>query len=247
MMQRIDGSIIGALGWSSSGGQQPRDFGRRRFARPAAISHAEVDVSSVFGLPDGALPVAAQQTLSALVDEVERLRHEVELAHHYETFLGEEADRHATLPVLNRRALLRDLGQLLIASQDSGLPGSVLYLHVGGIDRLRESQGLAAADAALMAIATLMRGEFRQTDLIGYLDGGDFGVVLALADADAAREKAVAVARHVGETDLVWHGARFQFTVKYGLAPFETGVSAEQLLAAADAARRLPAVERRVG
>lgn len=249
MMQRIDGAIIGALTWSSSGGQQSRDFGRRRFSRPAPETHAVVDVSSVFGLPDGALPAAAQQTLSALVDEVERLRHEVDLAHHYENFLGEEADRHSILPVLNRRALLRDLGQLLLASEQSGLPGSVLYLHVAGIERLRELQGLEAADRALMAIATLMRAEFRQTDLIGYLDGGDFAVVLALAEVAAAEEKALSVARHIAETDLLWHGNRFQFSVRCGLAPFFAGATAEQLLAAADEARRTPSAQagRRAG
>lgn len=183
-------------------------------------------------------PQAVEQSIAALVAEIERLRHEVDLARHYENFLGEEADRHPTLPVLNRRALLRALGQLLVASEQAEMPGSLLYLHVGGIERLRVQQGLAASDAALTHVAQTMRAEFRQTDLIGYLDGGDFAVALALADPVSAEKKARALAGHLTEQPWIWQDSRFLFTIGFGLAHFRAERSADETLSLADAVRR---------
>ncbi|MTJ80196.1 MAG: diguanylate cyclase [Telmatospirillum sp.] len=240
MVGAIDGTIIGALSWSSSGGgQQGAGYSRRRFVpRVVETAAAPVDVSSVFGLTGGVLPPAVGETLTALVGEVERLRREVELARHYETFLGEEADRHPVLPVLNRRAWARGLGQLLVAMEETGLGGAVLYLHLDGVEELRSRRGLAASDAFLTNAANLLRREFRQTDLIGYFDGGDFGVVLALADPTAARDKALSVARLLREAAPLWNGGRQDMAVTFGLADFSPGASADGLLAAADEARR---------
>ncbi|MDR3439514.1 diguanylate cyclase domain-containing protein [Telmatospirillum sp.] len=238
MVDRIDERTIEALGWSSLGGRQGSEFLRRRALPRTPEKRPVVDVSSVFDFSEAPLPLAVEQSLAALVEEVERLRHEVDLSHHYENFLGEEADRHSILPVLNRRAWLRALGQLLVASEQSDFPGSALYLHVGGVERLRVTQGLGASDAALVHVAELMRKAFRQTDLIGYLDGSDFAVALALAEPDAAREKARAVAESLAKESFIWRGSRFLFTVGFGLADFQPGVSAEDLLGAADASRR---------
>lgn len=183
-------------------------------------------------------PQSAEQSIAALVDEVERLRHEVDLARHYEIFLGEEADRHPVLPVLNRRALLRALGPMLVATEQAEISGSLLYIHVGGIEKLRDRHGLAASDAALLQVAQVMRGELRQTDLLAYLDGGDFAVALALAAPQAAADKARALADLLAALPVQWEGEPFSFPVAFGLAHFHSERSAEETLNLADAVRR---------
>jgi diguanylate cyclase (GGDEF)-like protein len=184
------------------------------------------------------VPQLVERSISALVEEIERLRRELDLAHHYENFLGEEADRHPTLPVLNRRAMHRALGQLLVASEQAGIPGSLLYLHVGGIERLRVSQGLAASDLALSIVARTIRAECRQTDLIGYLDGGDFAIALALADSGSALEKAQTLADRLVAQPVIWQDKNFFLTVGFGLAHFRADLTADDALSLADAARR---------
>lgn len=218
--------------------------------RPPSAKPAEwnvVDQSTVLGAPEGTLPPSVEQKIQALVAEVERLRHEAELSRHYEAFLGEEADRHPVLPVLNRRALLRALGQMLAASERMGGTGAFLYLHVGGIERLRVSRGLAAADAVLTQVAEALRAELRATDLIGYLDGGDFGIALALAEADGAAEKARELAARLSEQSFVLsereqsfalNDRDVHFVIRYGLVCFQGGQTAEQVLDEADRLRR---------
>ena len=238
MVDGVNPAAIIPASRSNSGGRQGGDTLRRRFSPSAPARRTVDDVAAVLGGLDGSLPEAVEKTIAALVGEVERLRHEIDLARHYENFLGEEADRHPTLPVLNRRALMRELGQLLIATDEAGVPGSFLYLHMGGVERLRERHGLAASDAALIEMAQVIRAECRQTDLIGYLDGGDFAVVLALAEPKAAEEKAKSLVSRLARHPLVWQDDHFHFSVGFGLVEFSSGLSADDILTMADASRR---------
>lgn len=237
-MDDIGSTAVTAVERSNSDARQGDHLARRRFLPPAPGKRTISDVATILCGADGMTPKGVEQSIAALVEEIERLRREVDLSRHYENFLGEEADRHPTLPVLNRRALMRALGQLLVASEQAEVPGSLLYLHVGGIERLRVLHGLAASDAALTHVAQMMRSEFRQTDLIGYLDGGDFAVALALAEPGAAMEKARSLAGHLSEQPLIWRDNRFVFTVAFGLAHFRADLSAEETLSLADAVRR---------
>jgi GGDEF domain-containing protein len=238
MVDGVNPAAIIPASRSDSGGRQGQGWARRRFLSASQANRTVDDVATVLGGSESGLSLAVEQSMAALVDEIERLRHEIELARHYENFLGEEADRHPTLPVLNRRALLRELGQLLVASEEAGLPGSLLYLHIGGVERLRALHGISASDAALFQAAQTIRAECRQTDLVGYLDGGDFAIALALAEPAAAEEKVKTLIAHLAEQPVIWEGNSFLFTVGFGLAHFQEGLSAEGALAAADAAWR---------
>lgn len=238
MVDDIRAAAIAPAGWNTPDNRQGGESFHRGEKPDKPTERTVVDVSSVLAMPEGSLPPAVGKTFEALIAEVDRLRREIDLAHHYEAFLGEEADRHPILPVLNRRALMRALAQMLVATEQAGVSGSFLYLHVGGIDRLRVAEGLAASDSALAHVASTMRSELRKTDLIGYLDGGDFGVALALAEGVAAEEKARGIAATLAAQPFLWGGKQVLFTPRWGLAPFGAGVTAEDLLAQADAQRR---------
>jgi len=238
MADDINPTAIVPVSPSNSGGRQGGDSARRRFFPPPPVKRTVRDVATALGGSDGTLSSAVEQSIAALVEEIERLRHEIDLSHHYENFLGEEADRHSILPVLNRRALLRELGQLLIASESAGVSGSLLYLHVGEVERLHMLYGLAVSDAALLHVAQIIRAECRQTDLIGYLDGGDFAIALAVAEPAAAEEKARALVAHLGEQPMIWRETPIVFPISFGLVHFHKELSAEDVLNMADAAWR---------
>lgn len=198
------------------------------------------DAVTLLGMPEGELPVPVQAALAALIAETERLRDELDKAKGHIAFLESEADHHPFLPVLNRRAFLRALARLIEQSERSELPGSLLYLHVGGIERLRLRCGLLAGDAALAQLVATIRTELRQTDLLGHLDGGDFAIALAVADQAGARDKAETIAARLLERPIEIDGERVSITLGKALVPFNNGVAAETLLKQADLLRRLP-------
>ena len=212
------------------GRQPPADSGDKK--RPV------LDVALVLGMPADAVPAPAQDAILSLVEEVERLRDEVTQARQHEALVAAEADHHPLLPVLNRRAFIRSLARLLEVSERADLPGSLATLHISGIEELRQAHGLAAGDAALLHVARHILSDLRQTDLVGYLDGSDFAVALAVATEDGAEAKIRQITGQLAQQPFVWAEEVVPLTVGLGTVRFRAGLTAEQALACADAARR---------
>jgi GGDEF domain-containing protein len=198
-----------------------------------------VDVASIFGMPEGTIPLPVQTAVTGLMEEIERLRDELSLVHQRELWLEGESDRHPVLAVLQRRAFLREMGRLLDHSQRVGnFPGTLVYLHVGGVETFRAVHGLAASDAILIRITAMIRAHLRQTDLIGYLDAGDYAIGLAGAEGDGAEAKIGQIVHDLTVEPWTWEGKRFLPTLTVGLVKFRPDASASNLLADADAIRR---------
>jgi len=214
-----------------AGRQPPRD------QKSAAHSQSPaVDVAGVLGDAQQALSPAMQACVLELVEQVERLREELERVRMHETWLENAADRHPSLPALNRRAFMGALGRLLQASERAELPGTLALLHVAGIEAVREAHGLAAASAALTFVAEEIMTELRQTDLLGYLDSSDFCIALAVAEPEGAKAKIDRIAGTLAATSFLWEETPVVLGVSVGMVHFESGITAERLLAAADQA-----------
>lgn len=233
----------GHPGNGRSGSDQARGDGGRNhgasdapFGERHAVDHVD-DVALVFGMPDGAVPPPLQARFVSLMQEVERLRAELDQARRHESILREQADNHPAVPVLHRRAFLRELNRLLLQASRAEMPGSVLLVHIAGIEALREMHGLEAGEAALAHVLAVLRAECDALDPVGYLGAGVFVIALALVDeAEAALRERRLMERLAG-TPFLWNGVRPQLAFGMGRAAFSEGASAEALLAAADHAR----------
>lgn len=222
--------VAPAGGQSGFAGRQPRQQSHPDRREPA------VDVAAVLGATEHALSPAMQESFLELVQLVERLREELERVRMHETYLLNSADKHPFLPALNRRAFMGGLSRLLQTSERAELPGSLAILHLSGLEAIRETHGLAAAEAALAFVAEEIMAELRQTDLLGYLDGSDFGVALAVAEADGASVKIDRIVTTLSATPFLWQEQALTLRVSAGLVHFEEGMTAESLLAQADQA-----------
>jgi len=233
----------GAPGQGRGGSTLMRgDAHRQAQAEAAAAARHSIDavddITTVLGMPDGALPPPVQARIVALMEEVERLRNELAQARRHEAMLRELADHHPILPVAHRRTFLRDLTRLLTQSERGGLPGTVIVLHLAGIEPLRETHGPEAAEAALNKAIEVLRAETDQGDAIAYLDGGDFVVALAMVGEPEAQVRAQRLADKLANMPFLWNGMRPAFPVSWSRIPFAAGEGAEALLRAADTARR---------
>lgn len=237
MVEHIDPAAyipppVAPVGGQSGHGRQPQQERR-------SLPHASapiVDVAAVLGATEQALSPAMQHCFLELVEHVERLREELERVRMHETYLINAADRHPTLPALNRRAFMGALTRLLQTSERAELPGSLAVLHVSGIEAVREAHGLPAASAALDFVAGEITTELRQTDLLGYLDSSDFGIALAVAEADGAKAKIDRIAMTLSATPFLWQETPIALGIGVGMVQFEAGMTAESLLAQADQA-----------
>jgi len=233
-----------ASGQGRGGANHPRGDAHRQAMADAASAarsaiHAFDDVTTVLGVPDGSVPPPVQARINALMEEVERLRAELAQARRHEDMLRDLADHHPSLPIQHRRAFVRELTRLIAQAERSELPGVLVYLHVGGIESLREAQGSEAAEAALARAIEVLRLETQPADAVGYLEGGDFAVALAVIGQAEGQARAQRLAERLAKMGFLWNGVRPEFVVNWICVPFGLGnQEADSLLRAAEAGRR---------
>ena len=149
------------------------------------------------------------------------------------------ADRDPMLPLLNRRAFVRELGRALAVSRRYGDEAALVYLDMDGLKRINDAHGHAAGDAALAAVAATLVESVRESDLVGRLGGDEFAVLLARAPLGEAHGKAQALVQAVSDAPLVFEGCAIPLSVSAGVRPLDPQATAAELLAQSDAAMYL--------
>ncbi len=204
-------------------------------AASSATSAAPVDQATFLGLSETELSPNVRAALTALLDEVRRLRDELDRTRKRITHLERVADEDAMLPIANRRAFVRELTRLISFSERYGSPGSVLYFDLNGMKQINDRFGHPAGDAALRHFATLLLNNVRDSDVVGRLGGDEFGVILAQADVAQAEEKANQLLSVINRSPLIWEGVDIQLSCAVGLHEFHGQQSADDALSQADA------------
>lgn len=218
-------------------GERPREQ-RRHPPALAPGRRFRGDVASVMGIPADHLTPSIQAAIVDLMAEIDHARAELDRHQSHEKRLDDLAHRHFLAPVLNRRGLMRELAKLLSHMAQADLACSLVFIHLGGLERLRVLHGLAADDAAQRHVASAITGAVRQTDIVAGLDSGDFCLVLTLADHAAAETKAEEVAAAINHPPFQWDGQEFPFFVDLGIHDLGADEDGERALLAADHDRR---------
>lgn len=206
---------------------------------PPAAATAEAglgDIALLAGVPEAELTPKVRGALMTLLNEVRRLRGELEQSQKRIAFLETLSDQDALVPLINRRAFVRELSRYLSFAERYGTPGCVLYLDLDQMKRVNDAHGHAAGDALLKHVADLLLANLRSSDIVGRLGGDEFGVILINASRPDAERKAGLLARRIADTPLQWQGRQIQTSVSWGVYGFSGGDDVDETLRAADEA-----------
>lgn len=206
----------------------------RWFADPAVLARdpsIDVLVEVIGGEGD-----PAKRALTALMAEVEQLRRELGDARARIGHLEKLVDEDPLVPLVNRRAFVRELTRMLAFAQRYGVPASVLYFDVNNMKQINDCFGHTAGDAALLAMAQVLQENVRTTDIVGRLGGDEMGVLLVQADQALADRKAAELAALIEANVTAWQGASIRLTVAHGAYAFAQGDNAGEIIEAADRA-----------
>lgn len=195
-----------------------------------------LDCAAIPGLDEAALTPAARAALQTLLAEIGELRQEVGRLKERLAEAEGLADRDTLTPLLNRRAFVRELRRVLTFTQRYGAPASLIYFDLDGFKTVNDRFGHAAGDAALQAVAARLSANVRESDVVGRLGGDEFGVILVQAEGAAALAKAAALAAAIENAPAPDGEWRAPLKVSYGVRELDPGLSADQVLADADAA-----------
>jgi len=174
--------------------------------------------------------------IAALLAEVEALRQEVDQARTRLSDLDRLADQNPLTSIANRRAFVGELSRFIAAAERYGTPSSVIYFDLNGLKAINDTHGHAAGDEALVRVATILRENVRESDVVGRLGGDEFGVILCQSDQPAGIEKARALDARVKAQPIEIDGQRIAIEAAFGVYTIGPGVSAKDALAAADRA-----------
>ena len=194
------------------------------------------DSASIMGIPADELSPNVQQAVMTLMAEVDRLKRDLENSRERMRELEDMADQDPLVPVLNRRAFMRELERAMSYAKRYGGIASVIYLDLDGFKQINDVHGHAAGDAVLRAVVELLLANTRQSDVIGRIGGDEFAVILMQTPIDLAMEKAKSLLRLVRELKVAFEDRIVQPSATAGLSSIDDGEDATEVLAQADLA-----------
>jgi diguanylate cyclase (GGDEF)-like protein/PAS domain S-box-containing protein len=140
--------------------------------------------------------------------------------------------------LLNRRSFMIDLARRFDRATKGGAPGALVYCDLDNFKQVNDTHGHERGDAAICALANILRHSTRGEDLVARLGGDEFALWLEGADVEAAQTKADVLLRQ-GETLKEFSGGPdCPLGMSLGIAVTEAGAgeTLEELMARADIA-----------
>lgn len=202
----------------------------------AATTRPAGDVGSVLGIPQAEFTPRVRNAIMRLMGEVDAMRQELANQRRRMAQLEAEADQDGLLPCLNRKAFVRELSRLLSFVERYGLPASLVYIDLDNFKDINDRHGHAAGDAALIHVCEVIKGNIRESDLLGRIGGDEFGLLLAKANQREAENKADLVSQIIKASPLVWAGKAIQMSFTTGAYEFRSGENPAEAMARADKA-----------
>ena len=196
-----------------------------------------IDSTTFLGITEPEMTPAVKEAIQTLLTEIEDLRGEVSRLKTRLAEVEDVADRDALTPLLNRRALVRELGRIRTFAQRYGTAASLVYFDLDDLKGVNDRFGHAAGDAALKTVAERLLASVRESDIVGRMGGDEFAVILVQArPGDVAEAKAASLALAIEAEPLHFGDWSAPLHVSFGVREITQDADPEALIAEADAA-----------
>jgi diguanylate cyclase (GGDEF)-like protein len=210
-----------------------------RQARAVAPAEAPAPVSataSVLGIPETEFTPRVRDAIMTLMGEVDSLRRELQQTRERLETAERTADQDHLLPLLNRRAFVRELTRYIAFADRYGTPATLVYFDLDGFKRVNDTYGHAAGDAVLTHFASTLLHLTRDSDVVGRLGGDEFGVLLAHAHLEQGLKKADVLTEALKVHPTMWKGTPIPTGFSHGAFELKPGDTADLAMARADEA-----------
>jgi diguanylate cyclase (GGDEF)-like protein len=203
---------------------------------PAPMLEPVAAGASVLGIPEFEFTPRVRDAIMSLMGEVESLRRELQQTRSRLEDVEKSADQDHLLPVLNRRAFVRELMRYIAFSDRYGVPASLVYFDLDGFKAVNDTYNHAGGDAVLAHFTSVLQANVRDSDVIGRLGGDEFGVILSHANIEQANKKVASLSDLLRISPAVWHGQKIAVSFSSGAFELKPGENAETAMARADEA-----------
>jgi diguanylate cyclase (GGDEF)-like protein len=218
-----------------------RAVGAAAYARrvEAASGPDAVDAvlpTSILGIPEAEFTPRVRDAIMNLMGEVDALRRELTQTRARLDEVEKSADQDPLLPLLNRKAFVRELMRYIAFTGRYNTPASLIYFDMNLLKKVNDNHGHAAGDAVLKNFSDVLLAHVRDSDCVARLGGDEFAVLLSHADQDQALKKADLLAAALKEKPAMWNGKAIPVSFAYGAFELKAGDTVEIAMARADEA-----------
>jgi diguanylate cyclase (GGDEF)-like protein len=210
-----------------------------RRAEQAAPVSSVLPVSAtanVLGIPDSEFTPRVRDAIMRLMSEVDSLRQELHQTQSRLESVEKTADQDQLLPILNRRAFVRELTRHIALAGRYGTPASLVYFDLNDFKTVNDTYGHAVGDTVLSHFAQTLIANVRESDIVGRLGGDEFGVLLSHATQEQAHRKADQLASVLRAAPIIAAGQNIEVRFAYGAFELRGGENADSAMARADEA-----------
>ncbi|MDA0240157.1 MAG: GGDEF domain-containing protein [Proteobacteria bacterium] len=209
-----------------------RGEGKPVFPQPRERTPRQIsDVASVLGIPAAEMTPRLHEAMTILFNDYDRVRWDLQISEQHAFRLAQEADEHSVLPILNRRAFIREVHRVIDYIRAEERFSCLLYICLSDALDIKGTQGLAAFEEFLKSSWGLIREQLEEIDIIGLIDPADFAILLNML----TREQAAAKGRQIAEAL-----SASAITTTWAVLPVDPKVDAEDLLYAVEGETRRP-------
>ncbi len=139
--------------------------------------------------------------------------------------------------LINRREFERRLEEAIDSAHAEEAVHMLLYMDLDRFKAVNDSCGHLAGDNMLREVATLIKGEVRDSDFVGRLGGDEFGALLIGCPIDKARQIAADICNAVADYRFVWKNKIFNIGISVGILEIShISGSVQDVMSAADSA-----------
>ncbi len=142
--------------------------------------------------------------------------------------------------VFNRKALDHHLNSLVEQNTRTPAAFAVMMVDIDDFKAINDAYGHPTGDRVLLALAQRCQGLIRNDDFIARYGGEEFVIVLSNASLTNATKKAQRICESVGDTRYALNDNKdvhiLNITVSIGISVYQTGDTAESVIARADRA-----------
>ncbi|MAB14936.1 MAG: GGDEF domain-containing protein [Parvibaculum sp.] len=202
--------------------------------RAAAVRRVQ-DSVQVLGIPEEELTPKVRDALMGLMQEVEELRRNVSEIQKRLREAEHLADHDPLIPVLNRRAFVREIGRVVAMGKRYGDTAGIVYLDIDRFKEINDLHGHAAGDGVLKFVASQTAAHIRDTDIMGRLGGDEIAVLLAHTDEKNTQAKARELKALIGAEPFNYEGVAIPVSVSVGATSFGGEDNPDTALSRADA------------
>jgi diguanylate cyclase (GGDEF)-like protein len=149
--------------------------------------------SATDAIPGVIEPIDLPEPANALESRLDRLTRELTESTATIKELMRLSDTELALPVLNRRAFVREGSRLCLMARRHKFPLAALYVNVDDFRRVNDAYGRRGGDAVLEQLSNHLCTLLRGSDLIGRVGADEFCGLLSHTNQAAAHDKAQAL------------------------------------------------------